>query len=111
MPAYNVVCTLPNASNSINGIKFVPHETIPNAVRSAEPVPEQHAEVFKGIKGYTVQEAKTKSAAATQQVKPIAQTPAQTKPTAPAAPVAPATLADATKAAEPETQPEPGKLV
>lgn len=45
-----VICTLPNASNLINGVKFIEHE----AGVISEEISDEAAAVFASIKGYII---------------------------------------------------------
>lgn len=47
-----ILCKLPNASRSINGIKFTEHEG--GGVISAAPLSEEQLALFAGISGYSV---------------------------------------------------------
>lgn len=52
---FHVTCTLPNASDLINGVKFAPHESRDGAVRTVDPVSEAVADHFSQIRGYHVE--------------------------------------------------------
>lgn len=56
-----VICTLPNASNEINGIPFEDHK---EGKISVEAVSAETAETFAQIEGYKVVDSKKASAAA-----------------------------------------------
>lgn len=70
---FHVTCTLPNASNLINGIKFVAHEIIEGAVRTEEAVEAEVAAMFKGIKGYIIEDAKPKETKADKAAREAAE--------------------------------------
>lgn len=48
-----VICTRPNASTEINGVKFAPHPSIKGAMLS-EDVTDEQAEGFARIEGYSI---------------------------------------------------------
>lgn len=75
-----VICTLPNASESINGIKFVSHKQ----GMISEDVSEEEAKSLTSIPGYHLHDS------ATGGIKEGSGTPAST-PAAPAAPGGPVT--------------------
>lgn len=56
--AKKVICTLPNASDEINGVKF---ELVDGA--AVAEVSDKVAEQFAGINGYTIEDVKAKSSA------------------------------------------------
>lgn len=62
-----VICTLPNASDLINGIEFEEHK---EGKISKAAVPAEVAEVFAQIDGYKVVDAKGAKAAAKKEEKP-----------------------------------------
>jgi hypothetical protein len=64
MKLFHVTCHLPNASNLINGIKFEVHKDIEGAVHTVEAVEADVAAMFKGIKGYVIEDASPKAPAA-----------------------------------------------
>lgn len=64
-----VICTLPNASDLINGIEFEEHK---DGKISKAAVPAEVAEVFAQIEGYRVVDAKGAKAAAKKDEKPAA---------------------------------------
>lgn len=57
-----IICTLPNASDSLNGIAFKDH---PKGKISVEDVPKEQAEVFLSVPGFEEAAAAPKAPAAT----------------------------------------------
>jgi len=49
---FKIRCFLPNASEEINGVAFVP--CADGGVESVEAIPEEQAMQFEGIKGYAL---------------------------------------------------------
>lgn len=67
---FHVVCDLPNASHSMNGVKFEPHEG--RSVKTVDPVMEEHAALFRGIPGFTVTETSLDAGATDPEKEPPA---------------------------------------
>lgn len=87
-----VICTLPNASNNINGVEFEDHK---EGKISVEAVSAEQAEAFGQIDGYKVVDSKKAAAA-----KPTAAEKAAAEADAAAADKAAQEEADAKAAAE-----------
>lgn len=73
-----VICTLPNASDEINGIKF---EEVGGVMVSVEAVDDDAATVFAGIEGY---ELADKKPSASEVAKAGSGEPAEAQPDQPA---------------------------
>ncbi|WP_175787429.1 hypothetical protein [Burkholderia anthina] len=79
-----VLCRLPNASEAINGVKFISHKL----GMLSEEIDDDVAAVFLKIDGYVKHSATVK-----QEVPAQAPAPAAPPPAAPVAPAAPAAAA------------------
>lgn len=115
MTKFHVLCNLPNTSESLNGIAFVEHEPaygeISRVMRTADPVSVEVAAMFKGIPGFTIEDAEPPEPVQVIQ-EPVPAPPAPPPTPEPAAPAprqrgARASTAEAAPEAVAEPAPEP----
>lgn len=85
MSLFHVICELPNASNLINGVKFIAHEIKEGVVITEEAVEKEIAAMFKGIPGYKIVDADPKTGAPKEPKKPGPKPKSDTAPVPPAA--------------------------
>lgn len=92
----HLICKLPNASKSINGIEFTEREG--GGLISVAPLSEDEHALFAGIPGYEVAEAAKQKADKQEEEKPAAPVTAP-EPVAPAADAAAPAAEGATETA------------
>jgi len=95
-----VLCRLPNASNNINGVRFVTHRD----GMLSEEIEDEVALGFANIRGYEIYDPDAANKQSTQNSTAAGETvpPAGTTPTAPTAPTAPGAATSTPSGAPPK---------